>query len=162
PSHHMTETDQAVIDGTDTNAIRLGIAGLGLAGAFMIRAAVVHPRVALVAGADPLARPRETFAKSFNATAYADFEDLCRDPTGEAISTASPHEYHAQQAIAALSHGKHVLVEKPLALSLKECDDVIEAAERSDRQLIVGHTHGFDPNIRTIQRIVQSGELGQL
>ena len=146
----------------EPNAIRLGIAGLGLAGAFMIRAAVVHPRIILAAGADPLPRPRETFARDFNATVYADFEELCQDPSVEVIYIASPHEFHAEQAIAALKHGKHVIVEKPLALTLDGCDTVIEAAARSPCQLIVGHTHGFDPNIRTIQRIVQSGELGRL
>jgi phthalate 4,5-cis-dihydrodiol dehydrogenase len=152
----------AATGGKEPNAIRLGIAGLGLAGAFMIRAAVVHPRIVLAAGADPLPRPRETLARDFNAKTYADFEELCRDPSVEVVYIASPHEYHAQQAIAALKHGKHVIVEKPLALTLGDCDDVIEAAANSDRQLIVGHTHGFDPNIRTIQRIVQSGELGPL
>src|SRR5262249_60486108 len=50
----------------------------------------------------------------------------------------------------------------PLALTLADCDAVIAAAARAGCQLIVGHTHGFDPNIRTIQRIVQSGELGRL
>jgi phthalate 4,5-cis-dihydrodiol dehydrogenase len=146
----------------DHDAIRLGIAGLGMAGAFMIRAAVVHPRIVLAAAADPLPRPRDAFAKDFGATTYSDFRDLCRDSSIEAIYIASPHEFHADQAIAALEHGKHVIVEKPLALTFADCDRVIEAASRSDRQFIVGHTHGFDPNIRTIQRIVQSGELGSL
>jgi phthalate 4,5-cis-dihydrodiol dehydrogenase len=158
----MTDAQQAASGGSDPNAIRLGIAGLGLAGAFMIRAAVVHPRIVLAAGADPLPRPREIFAKNFNAKTHPDFESLCRDPTIEAIYIASPHEFHAQQAIVALQHNKHVIVEKPLALTLEDCDAIIAAADRSDRQLIVGHTHGFDPNIRTIQRIVQSGELGRL
>jgi phthalate 4,5-cis-dihydrodiol dehydrogenase len=146
----------------EANAIRLGIAGLGLAGAFMIRAGVVHPRFVLAAGADPLPRPRETFERDFGAKTYESFDELCRDSSIEAIYIASPHEFHPAQAIAALAHGKHVIVEKPLALTLAECDSVIEAAEQSDRQLIVGHTHGFDPNIRTIQRMVQSGELGRL
>jgi phthalate 4,5-cis-dihydrodiol dehydrogenase len=158
----VTPASNAAAEGKDANPIRLGIAGLGLAGAFMIRAAVVHPRVTLVAGADPLPRPRETFARDFHARTYAEFEELCRDPEVDVIYIASPHEYHASQAITALNHGKHVVVEKPLALTLADCDAVIEAASKSDRQFIVGHTHGFDPNIRTIQRIVQSGELGRL
>ena len=81
---------------------------------------------------------------------------------GVARGPASPHEFHAEQAITALKYNKHVIVEKPLALTLEACDAVIAVADRSDRQLIVGHTHGFDPNVRTIQRLVESGELGQL
>ena len=108
--------------------LRLGIAGLGLAGAFMIRAAAVHPHIRLCAGMDPLPRPREAFAQQFDAKAYADFSDLCRDDAVEAIYIASPHQFHASQAIAAMEHGKHVLVEKPLALTLADCDAVVDAA----------------------------------
>ena len=142
--------------------IRLGIAGLGLAGSFMIRAAVAHPKIALCAGMDPLPRPREAFARQFNAPAYSDFHELCRDPSVEAIYISSPHRFHASQAIEAMEEGKHVLVEKPLALTLEECDEVIAAADRTGLHLIVGHTHAFDPNIREIHRIIESGELGRL
>jgi phthalate 4,5-cis-dihydrodiol dehydrogenase len=142
--------------------IRLGIAGLGLAGAFMIRAAVTHPRIALCAAMDPLPHPREAFAHQFDAAVYSDFHDLCQDPSAEAIYISSPHRFHASQAVQAMEQGKHVLVEKPLALTLEECDEVVAAADRTGMHLIVGHTHAFDPNIREMHRIIQSGELGRL
>jgi phthalate 4,5-cis-dihydrodiol dehydrogenase len=142
--------------------IRLGIAGLGLAGAFMIRAAAVHPRFVLCAAMDPLPRPREAFARQFGGRAHDDFSGLCTDPDVEAIYIASPHRFHASQAIAALEHGKHVLVEKPLALTLAECDAVVAVADKAGLHLIVGHTHAFDPSIREMHRIVASGELGRL
>ena len=142
--------------------LRLGIAGLGLAGAFMIRAATVHPNIELRAGMDPLPRPRQAFAQQFGARAYSDFQDLCRDESVEAIYIASPHRFHALQAVAAMEHAKHVLVEKPLALSLEECDAVICAAEKTGMQVIVGHTHAFDPNVREMRRIIQSGDMGRL
>ena len=142
--------------------IRLGIAGLGLAGAFMIRAAAAHPRIALCAAMDPLPRPREAFARQFDAPVYSDFHDLCREPSVEAIYISSPHRFHADQAVEAMDHGKHVLVEKPLALTLAECDKIIAAADRTGLHLIVGHTHAFDPNIREMHRIIASGELGRL
>lgn len=128
----------------------------------MIQAAVQNPRIALVAAADPLPRPREAFAQQFGARVYADFGDLCKDSSVEAIYIASPHRFHAQQAIQAMEHGKHVLCEKPLALSLAECDAVVAATERTGMQMVVGHTHAFDPNIAAIRRIVRSGELGRL
>jgi len=140
----------------------LGIAGLGLAGSFMIRAAAAHPHIRLCAGMDPLPRPREAFARQFNAKSYADFGDLCRDPAIEAVYIASPHQFHAGQAIEALQHGKHVLVEKPLALTLADCDAVIAATQRTGMTLIVGHTHAFDPNVREMRRVIESGELGRL
>jgi phthalate 4,5-cis-dihydrodiol dehydrogenase len=143
-------------------ALRLGFAGLGLAGAFMIRAAAVHPHIKLCAGMDPLPRPREAFARQFGAATYADFQELCRAPDIEAIYIASPHQFHARQAVEAMDHGKHVLVEKPLALTLEDCDAVVAAAERTGMRVIIGHTHAFDPNIREMHRIIQSGELGHL
>lgn len=142
--------------------LQLGIAGLGLAGSFMIRAAAAHPHIRLCAAMDPLPRPREAFARQFNAKVYEDFDQLCCDPLVEAIYISSPHNFHAVQAVTALQHGKHVLVEKPLALTLEECDIVVTAAERSSLQLIVGHTHAFDPNVRAMHEIIQSGDLGQL
>jgi phthalate 4,5-cis-dihydrodiol dehydrogenase len=155
----MTKEDQGR---TAQPPLRLGIAGLGLAGAFMIRAAAVHPHIQLCAGMDPLPRPRAAFARQFGAKVYADFEDLCREPSVEAIYIASPHRFHAVQAVAAMEHGKHVLVEKPLALTLEDCDAVVAAAARTGTQLIVGHTHAFDPNVREMRRIIESGELGRL
>jgi phthalate 4,5-cis-dihydrodiol dehydrogenase len=128
----------------------------------MIRAAALHPNIQLCAGMDPLPRPREAFAQAFGVSVYSDFSKLCRDPTVEAVYIASPHRFHALQAIEAMEHGKHVLVEKPLALTLEECDAVVSAVERTGRQLIVGHTHAFDPNVREMRRIIQSGELGRL
>src|SRR5262249_60236645 len=100
--------------------IRLGIAGLGLAGSFMIRAAVAHPRVALCAGMDPSSRPREAFARQFNAAVYSDFHDLCRDPSVEAISISSPHRFHASQAVEAVEQVNYFLVRRQLALSLED------------------------------------------
>jgi phthalate 4,5-cis-dihydrodiol dehydrogenase len=138
------------------------MAGLGLAGAFMIRAAAAHPCIALCAAMDPLERPRQAFARDFGARTYERFEDLCSDPSIEAIYIASPHQYHARQAVEALQNGKHVLVEKPLALTLEDCDRVIEAAERTGLNVIVGHTHAFDPNIRQMRRLIESGEVGRL
>ena len=143
-------------------ARRLGIAGLGLAGSFMIRAAAVHPHIKLCAGMDPLPRPREAFARQFGANVYSDFRELCRDASVEAIYIASPHRFHAAQAIEAMEHGKHVLVEKPLALTIEECDAVVDAVDRTKMQLIVGHTHAFDPNVREMHRMIQSGDLGRL
>jgi len=142
--------------------IKLGLSGLGLAGNMMIRAARTHPKFVLYAGADPQQRPREAFARDFGAKTFADFRSLCDDPAVEAIYIASPHEYHADQAIMAAEAGKAIVLEKPLALTLRDSDRIIEAAERTGVTLIVGHTHAFDPNIRAVRSMLRSGELGRL
>src|SRR6202044_554585 len=140
----------------------LAIAGLGMAGAVMVRAAAVHPGVKLVAAADPHDGPRDAFARGFNAPAYADITELCADPAVDIVYIATPHQYHAAHAALAAGAGKHVILEKPMALTLADCDAIIAALERAKIHLIVGHTHAFDPAVREMRCIVTSGELGRL
>ena len=140
----------------------LAIAGLGMAGAVMVRAAAAHPGVTLVAAADPHGAPRDAFARDFNTRAYADIAELCVDPAVEVVYIATPHQFHAAHAVHAAGAGKHIILEKPMALTLADCDTIIAAVERAKVQLIVGHTHAFDPAVREMRRIVASGELDQL
>jgi phthalate 4,5-cis-dihydrodiol dehydrogenase len=142
--------------------IGLGIAGLGMAGAVMVRAAAAHPGYRLVAAADPHEAPRAAFARDFSARGYADVAELCTDPAVEVVYVATPHQFHRAHAVLAAEHGKHVIVEKPMALTLADCDAIIAAAERAGVMLIVGHTHAFDPAVRAMRGIIARGELGRL
>jgi phthalate 4,5-cis-dihydrodiol dehydrogenase len=144
------------------NPVGLGIAGLGMAGAVMVRAAASHPGVRLVAAADPHGPPRAAFARDLNATAYADIGELCEDPAVEVVYIATPHQFHAAHSVLAARAGKHIILEKPMALTLADSDAIIAAAERAKVYLIVGHTHAFDPAVREMRSIVASGELGAL
>ena len=78
------------------------------------------------------------------------------------IYIATPHQFHREHAVLAAEHGKHVILEKPLALTLEDCDAIIAAAERHRIHLIVGHTHAFDPAVRAMRGIIASGEIGRL
>jgi phthalate 4,5-cis-dihydrodiol dehydrogenase len=142
--------------------IGLGIVGLGMAGAVMVQAAAAHPGFVLRAAADPHPGPREAFARDFNASAYADVAELVADPAVQVVYIATPHQFHAPHAILAAEHGKHVIVEKPMALTLADCDAMIAAAERHQVQLIVGHTHAFDPAVRMMRDLIAGGTLGPL
>ena len=142
--------------------IGLGIAGLGMAGAVMVHAAAAHPEFALKAAADPHPAPRAAFAADHNAKAYEDVRMLVRDPAVRVVYIATPHQFHMPHAILAAEHGKHIILEKPMALTLDECDAIIAAVERHKVHLIVGHTHAFDPAVRLMREIVERGELGKL
>ena len=142
--------------------VGLGIAGLGMAGAVMVRAAAAHPGFRLCAAADPHEAPRQAFARDLNARAYADIGALCADPDVEVVYIATPHQFHAAHAVLAAQAGKHVILEKPMALTLADCDAIIAAVEATKVHLIVGHTHAFDPAVRAMRRIVAGGELGRL
>jgi phthalate 4,5-cis-dihydrodiol dehydrogenase len=142
--------------------IGLGICGLGMAGAVMVKAAAAHEGYALRAAADPHPAPREAFARDFNASAYGDMKELAADPAVEVVYIATPHQFHAPHAIMAAELGKHIILEKPMALTLADCDAIIAAVERNKVHLIVGHTHAFDPNIRAMRGMIAGGELGRL
>jgi phthalate 4,5-cis-dihydrodiol dehydrogenase len=140
----------------------LAIAGLGMAGAVMVRAAAAHPGVELVTVAEPDDKTRNAFARDFNMPSYALLIELCDDPRVEAVYVATPHQFHRAHAVALAEAGKHIILEKPMALTLADCDAIIAAVERAGVQLIVGHTHAFDPAVRAMRQIVASGELGPL
>jgi phthalate 4,5-cis-dihydrodiol dehydrogenase len=152
----MTQSNPA------SNPVGLGIAGLGMAGAVMVQAAAAHPDFVIKGGADPLPGPRKAFARDHNARSYEDMQMLVRDPAVEVVYIATPHQFHATHAILAAEHGKHIILEKPMALTLAECDAIIAAVERHKVQLIVGHTHAFDPAVRLMRDIIARGELGRL
>src|SRR4029453_9918866 len=101
--------------------LALGVAGLGRAFSLMSPTLAADERVKLVAAADPRPEARRRFEADFGARSYASVEELCADAAVQVVYVASPHQHHAAHAIAAAAAGKHVLVEKPMALSLDEC-----------------------------------------
>jgi phthalate 4,5-cis-dihydrodiol dehydrogenase len=89
-------------------------------------------------------------------------EKLCAEPSVEVVYIATPHQFHAPNVIAAASCKKHILVEKPMALSLEECRAMIAAAREAGVQFIVGHSHSFDAPILQAKKILSSGALGRV
>src|SRR5215470_3596073 len=130
--------------------LKLGVAGLGKAFTVMLPSLAADARIELVAAADPRPEATRRFAADFGARTYASVEALCGDPAVEAIYVATPHQHHATHVALAAAASKHVLVEKPMAVTLGECRRMIDAAERAGVHLIVGHSHSFDrPILRT-------------
>src|SRR3954465_12241390 len=110
--------------------VRLGVAGPGRAFTVMLPPLARHPRVQLVAATDPRDEACRRFAAEFGASTYQSIEGLCADPNVEAIYIATPHQMHAEHVRVAAAAGKHLLVEKPMAITLAECEAMIEAARK--------------------------------
>lgn len=142
--------------------LRMGVAGLGRAFTLMLPTLAADPRIELIAAADPRGEATRRFASEFGARVYAGIEDLCADPGVEVIYVATPHEQHAAHVVMAAAHGKHVLVEKPMAVTLEECGRMIAATERAAVCLVVGHSHSFDRPILRTREIIASGACGAL
>ena len=142
--------------------LRVGVAGLSRAFALTLPTLVADPRVRVVAAADPRAEARAHFEAQFGAAAHASVEALCDDAAVDVVYVATPHELHAGHACLAAGHGKHVLVEKPMAVTLAECDAMIEAAAHAGVRLVVGPSHSFDAPILRTRELVASGAFGAL
>lgn len=143
--------------------VRLGIAGLGTAGSTLLAAAAHHPGFAVTAGADVRKQARDKFVAEIGGEAYERVEDLCASPNVDAIHVATAHQFHAAHTVAAAEHRKHVIIEKPMALTLAECDAMVDAADRHGVHLLVGRgSHGFDPPILKMRQLIASGRLGRL
>ncbi|AOO79393.1 Gfo/Idh/MocA family protein [Bosea vaviloviae] len=145
--------------------LRLGVVGLGRAFMLMLPTLAQHPRARLVAAADPRAEARRQFEQDFStpdaaARTYADAEMLCADPGVEALYIASPHQFHVEHVRLAAKHRKHILVEKPMALTLADCQAMIEAARLGGIHLMVGHSHSFDAPYLRAAELIRSGRFG--
>ena len=154
----------ASVGGDDKGAptVHVGIVGLGGGASDMIPAFVQHPHIALTAAADIDKGQLEKFHSEFQGATYPSAEALCDNPHVDVVYIATPNQFHVEHALIALEKGKHVLVEKPMTLTLDDADVMIQTAKRHDVQLMVNVKHSFDPHIRQIREIVQSGELGRL
>lgn len=115
----------------------------------------------LAAVVDPDARAAEAAAATYGVRA-ASFEDVLADPAIAAVSIASPAGLHHAQATAALEAGKHVYVEKPLALDVSQAEALCALAEARGRVLMVGHLLQYHPVYVRLREMVRAGEFGRL
>lgn len=145
-----------------SDPVRLGIVGLGRAFMLMVPSFDADPRVKLVAAAAPRAESRAAFERDYGGTGYESIEALCADPAVEAVYIATPHQMHVDHVLAAAKAGKHILVEKPLAISMEDADLMVAAAREAGIHLIVGPSHSFDLPVDIAARRIASGEFGTL
>ena len=137
--------------------------GLGYWGPNLARNfdALPGSRLAWLCDGDPerLARVAESFP---HARTAASLDELLADPELDAIVVATPVPTHAKLARLALDAGKHVFVEKPLAQSVAEAEDVVAAAAESGKTLMVGHLLEYHPGLVQLKELVDSGDLGDV
>ncbi len=143
-----------------TAPLRMGIAGLGRAFTIMLPTFLQDARVRLVAAADPAANARARFESDFGAPTFDSVEALCAAPQVEVIYIATPHQFHAEHVCLAAAHGKHVLVEKPMAITVQECTRMVDAVRAAGVQLVVGPSHSFDAPILRTRELIASGRYG--
>ena len=142
--------------------IRIGIVGLGAAGRAFLPAIRGHAGFALAAVAEPVAETRDSIAAETGAQAFADLPSMLADAGLDAVYIATPTELHPEHAALCFAAKKHVLTEKPMAITLEQGLAMIGAAERAGTVLLVGHSHSYDLPIAKMREIVASGALGRV
>jgi len=150
---------------TATHAsIKVGIAGLGRSG-WDIHAnglAQLPGQFAVVAACDPDPRRQREAEERLGCRACAGIAGLVADDEIELMVVATPSQLHAADTISALRSGKHVLVEKPMARSLAEVDEMIAVAEETGQILTVNQNYRYAADFRKVKEIVESGVLGRV
>lgn len=135
----------------------VGVAGIGFSHA---RALKDFEGVELYAACDVVPEVLEKFCEQFNIPhKFVDYEEFLQSEV-EVVSICTPHFLHAEQAIAALKAGKHVLCEKPLAISVSEVDAMVEAAQKAKGKAGVVFQHRLDPPVQAVKKLMP--EIGEL
>ena len=104
----------------------------------------------------------DAFRAEFGGQIFQDVEEMCAKSDVDVVYIATPAEFHRQHVEIAARHGKHIVVEKPIALSLEDCQAMIAVTERAGVKMLAGHTHSFDAPMRRMRDIIKSGEIGDV
>ena len=147
---------------SDPAPIRFGVLGMGRAFTLMLPTFLGDKRIRLVAAFDPRASARSAFETVFGGKACSTEEEVCADPSVEWIYVATPHQLHTRHVEMAAAHGKHVLVEKPLAITLEEGARMVEACKKAGVWLIVGHSHSFNTPVLNARQLIADGRYGEV
>ena len=143
--------------------IRVGIIGCGkIAQVRHLPEYAANPNAEIVAFYDKNMERAQEMAAQYGGKVYNSFYELVDDPNVDAVSICVENRSHAEICTAALYAGKHVLVEKPMAVTLAECESMVAAAERNGRHLMVGHNMRFDPVHRKAKQMLDSGIIGDV
>ncbi len=148
---------------SETQTLGWGLVGTGNIAKLMAKAVAADERATLanVVTRDPA--KGAAFAAEYGVAAHStSLEQLLADAAVDVVYISTPNVLHAPQAIAALQAGKHVLVEKPMALSLAEGEGMVAAARAAGRQLGLGFHLRYHPAHRELRRRVRSGEVGEV
>ena len=159
--------DETVETTVDTNKkLRVGIIGTGWIAEAHVVSYLKQPDVEIVAGADLIEGKAEAFFQKLGVEAkcYRSHKEMLDDESLQldAVSVCTYNRTHAECAIYALNKGVHVLLEKPMCVTVEEAAEIIKAEKASGKVLSIGFQPRFDENMKMIKKIVSSGKLGKV
>jgi phthalate 4,5-cis-dihydrodiol dehydrogenase len=149
---------------SSNRTLGLGFVGLGQAVDRMFQQRDELSRLPFRFAAAAETRPHalEAFRRDFGGEGYQSVEELCRSSHVDVVYVATGPHLHREHTEIAARNGKHVIVEKPMALTLEDCQAMVNTADRHGVKLLAGHTHSFDAPIRKMREVIESGILGDV
>ena len=142
--------------------LHVGVIGVGSMGRNHARVYAQMEGVNLAALADADPDTVQSIARTYKATPYTDYREMLAREQLDIVTVAVPTRLHQEVALAAIAAGAHILIEKPLAFSIAECQTMIAAADAAGVILGVGHIERFNPAILELKRRLEAGELGRV
>lgn len=141
--------------------VRFGLVGFGAWGQFHAQSIAGNPEAELTAITAPSAASREAAAKAHpRARIFADHRQMLAETKLDIVDVVTPSNTHLDIATAALDAGCHLLLEKPMALSVADCQEIVRRAEQRGRKLAVGHELRLSTQWGEIKRIIDAGVIG--
>jgi phthalate 4,5-cis-dihydrodiol dehydrogenase len=142
--------------------VRVGICGLGVA-ARQVRSSIDRvPGAKLTAICDVRKSEVDAWADRYDLEGFTDLAEMCERGPVDAVWVATPNNLHAQHTVIAADHGKHVICEKPMAISIEEATQMVEAIERNGVKYIQGHSRIHRPYVHKMGDVLASGRLGRV
>jgi predicted dehydrogenase len=138
------------------------IVGLGFWGQTWTKVLEQHPQAHLVAVADPSEKVHDWARRYLDVVCYPVLSDALRGVEADAVLIATPPSRHKEAALHALSQGKHVLIEKPLATRMEDAVEIADCAERSGVKLMVAQGYRFTDGAKRVRELVDAGQIGEL
>jgi predicted dehydrogenase len=161
--HGLTRSLQVGRGADDAGPVQLAVVGLGYWGPNLVRnvADLTEAELAYICDLRPdrLERMSRRYPGARCTTSY---DDVLNDPDVDGVAIATPVSTHYRLARAALLAGKHVLVEKPLAASSQDAEELVALAAELDLLVMAGHTFVYSPPVNAVRELISSGELGQV
>ncbi len=146
----------------DARDVRLGLVGCGAIGAAYVKVSEQIPEAKITGVVDPDEARAQKFALRIGCDCFPDLASLLKKDDIDAVIVATPHYTHKQMSVAASDSGKHVLCEKPMALSLHDCDEMIHAAQKTHKKLMIGHCFRFRRSNSKIKAVIGQGQIGRI
>ena len=143
------------------SVVRFGLVGYGAWGSYHARAIVRHARLVAVCAATEASRERARAELGPDVAIYARFEELVQRDDLDLVDVVVPNALHRDVAIAAIKAGKHVLLEKPMATTVTDCEAIAREARAQRRIVAIGHEQRHSPQWGKIKELIDEGVLGE-